>query len=124
MDDLQLQKDRIYNFLEQGIYSIDEFRERSTRNTDEMEKIQTTVEVLKTEIKKLNSYQKKKKEFIPRCEHLLEHYEELTVEQKNDCLKELLDKVEYDKNGRNKHGEGDKPNFKLHLYPKFFSDNY
>lgn len=124
LDDLQLQKDRIYNFLEQGIYSIDEFRERSTRNTDEMEKIQTTVEVLKTEIKKLNSYQKKKKEFIPRCEHLLEHYEELTVEQKNDCLKELLVKVEYDKNERNKHGEGDKPNFKLHLYPKFFSDNY
>lgn len=122
LDELHDQKERIYKFLEQGIYSIDVFRERSAHNAEEINKLQNTAEKMRNEIDKMNTYQKKRKEFIPKCEHLLSHYNELSVEQKNDCLKELIEKVVYDKNERNKRGEGDRPNFKLHLYPKFFSD--
>lgn len=122
LDELHEQKERIYQFLEQGVYSIDVFRERSAYNAEEINKLQNTAEKMRKEIDKLSTYQKKRKEFVPKCEHLLQHYNELSVAQKNDCLKELIEKVTYDKNERNKRGEGDKPNFQLHLYPKFFSD--
>lgn len=123
LQNLQEQKTRIYDLLEQGVYTTDVFLERSAAIAEKIDVTDRSIEKLKTEIRKERARQENRKQFIPRCEHLLSHYDNLDVEEKNACLKELLEKVEYNKTDRNKRGEGDNPNFTLHLFPRIFSDD-
>lgn len=120
---LQDQKTRVYDLLEQGIYTTEVFLERSASIAEKITAAEETVERLEKEIQEEHTRQENRKQFIPRCEHLLSHYDELDVEEKNACLKELLEKVEYNKTERNRRGEGDKANFTLHLFPRIFSDD-
>ena len=121
LKNLQDQKTRVYDFLEQGVYTTEVFLERSASIAEKITAAEKSVERLEKEIREEQARQENRKQFIPRCEHLLSHYDELDVEEKNACLKELLEKVEYNKTERNKRGEGDKANFTLHLYPRIFS---
>lgn len=121
LKNLQDQKTRVYDFLEQGVYTTEVFLERSASIAEKITAAEKSVERLEKEIREEQARQENRKQFIPRCEHLLSHYDELDVEEKNACLKELLEMVEYNKTERNKRGEGDKANFTLHLYPRIFS---
>ena len=120
---LQDQKTRVYDLLEQGIYTTEVFLERSASIAEKISSTEKSVERMEKEIREERIRQENRKQFIPRCEHLLSHYDELDVEEKTACLKELLEKVEYDKTERNRKGEGDKANFTLHLFPRIFSDD-
>ncbi len=120
---LQDQKTRVYDLLEQGIYTTEVFLERSASIAEKINATEESVERMEKEIREERIRQENRKQFIPRCEHLLSHYDELDVEEKNACLKELLEKVEYNKTERNRKGEGDKANFTLHLFPRIFSDD-
>ena len=88
---LQDQKTRVYDLLEQGIYTTEVFLERSASIAEKITAAEETVERLEKEIQEEHTRQENRKQFIPRCEHLLSHYDELDVEEKNACLKELLE---------------------------------
>ncbi len=115
------QKTRVYDLLEQGIYTTEVFLERSASVAEKITVAEASIGKLEKEIQEERARQENRKQFIPRCEHLLSHYDELDVEEKNACLKELLEKVEYNKTERNRRGEGEKANFTLHLFPRIFS---
>lgn len=121
LKNLQDQKIRVYDLLEQGIYSTEVFLERSASVAEKITAAEATTEKLQAEIREERARQENRKQFVPRCEHLLSHYDELDVEEKNACLKELLEKVEYNKTEKNKRGEGGNANFTLHLFPRIFS---
>ena len=56
--------------------------------------------------------------FIPKCKRLIDNYDMLTVKEKNQFLKELIDKIVYTKTERNQRGKGDTANFKLEIWPR------
>lgn len=115
---LKKQLNSAHDFLEQGVYNIDTFLERSKAiseriNAIEKEKDQLTSQ-LDLAVKRMNS----QKEFVPKVEKLLEVYSELPdAKAKNEMLKEVLEKVVYNKEDKCRwHNSPD--NFEIVLYPK------
>ncbi|WP_352420775.1 recombinase family protein [Proteiniborus sp.] len=118
LETLNKQLSSLHDFLEQGIYSTEVFLERSKVLNDKI----NTAKENKTELEnKLNSIfiiEKNKKTIIPKVEKVLETYNRLeNPKEKNDILKEVIDKVVYTKEeGGRWSGKVD--DFTLDLYPK------
>lgn len=116
--DLEKRKNGIYDFLERGIYTTEEFLHRSRLISERIEQVKEERAALEKELSVEISAEKSRKEIIPKVERLLEVYQSLpTPKAKNDMLKEVLEKVVYKKeNGGRWHYEPD--DFELVLYPK------
>ena len=110
--------DKIYDLLEQGVYSTEMFLERSSVNSQKIEQLKKDKAILESNLKTEVARNESRKTIIPKIEKLLEVYKNLkTPKAKNDMLKEILEKVVYtkDKGGR-WHNSPD--NFEIILYPK------
>ena len=110
------QKGRLYDLLEQGVYSIDVFTQRqfdlATRISQTEEAIQKAQEQLDNE-RYMNTM---RLAIIPRVEHLLDVYDQLeTPQEKNEMLKACLEKVIYTKTEGGRYTES---NMQLQLYPR------
>ena len=117
-DTLKKQLDNTHNLLEQGIYTTEQFLERSRVLSERIKKNEEERVALGTDIVADKSREQGRKQIIPKVEKLLEVYDELpTPKAKNDMLKEVLEKVVYlkTKNGRWNNAPDD---FELTLYPK------
>ncbi|GMQ58136.1 recombinase family protein [Vallitalea sediminicola] len=115
---LEKQSNNLHNLLEQGVYSIDKFLERSKIITNNISEVKKAKNELFDILNKTTVYQKSQETLIPKIERVLEVYDNLTDPvEKNVLLKEVIDKVVYTKtvNGR-WHGNPD--DFNLVLYPK------
>jgi len=115
-DTLSGQRGRLYDLLEQGVYSIDVFTQRQNelagRITAIDEAMQKAEEQLQTE-KHLNAM---RLSIIPRVERLLNVYEQLeSPQEKNDMLKACVEKVLYRKTAGGRYTESD---MSLKLYPR------
>lgn len=110
--------DKIYDLLEQGVYSHEEFLTRSKKALENSADIKQQIETLENELKKSQRLSESYNILLPKLDHLLETYSELTdAESKNDLLKEVLEKVVYTKEKRiTRASHGD--SFSLVLYPK------
>lgn len=118
IEKIQMQMDKIYDLLEQGIYSTEMFLERSSVNSEKIEQLKKDKAILENNLKTELTRNENRKTIIPKIEKLLEVYKNLkTPKAKNDMLKEILEKVVYtkDKGGR-WHNSPD--NFEIVLYPK------
>jgi DNA invertase Pin-like site-specific DNA recombinase len=114
---LEKQMNSLYDLLEQGVYSIDIFLERSKTINDRIDKARKDRDAL---LDDLNSSKKREenKIVIPKVEKILELYKSTdNPALKNKLLKEILEKAVYTKtvNGR-WHNKPD--DFELVLYPK------
>ena len=56
--------------------------------------------------------------FAPRVSHLLDTYHSNSAVQNNELLKELIERITYEKNERNTRGKRENCNFTLHIYPR------
>lgn len=108
------QRSRLYDLLEQGIYSPEEFQNRLQLLKKRMEtctaalKEEAPVPLPPTEL----SYD------TQRALPLLSYYSSLDVPTKNMVLKLLLKKVIYEKSVRCSYGCGEQVLFSLDLYPR------
>ena len=116
--ELEVQCDNIHNLLEQGIYSIDVFLERSKLLSERVAQAKEDRSVLEKELALELAREDSQKNIIPKVERLLDVYASLpTAKAKNDMLKEVLEKVVYTKEkGGRWHGSPDE--FEITLYPK------
>ena len=73
---------------------------------------------LKEELEHDQQLLEQKNTYIPKCENLLSHYWEWDIKTRNDVLKDLIEKIEYNKDTKNTYGHGDVINFTLDIYPK------
>lgn len=113
------QIDRAYDLLEQGIYSTEVFLERSQKLKAEQEELQQQRAHLELLISEKTSLAESIYEIVPKVRHVLEVYWlGNSIDVKNSLLKEVLEKVEYEKDKPNKKGEKDIASFNLYLYPK------
>ena len=111
--------DRIYDFLENGIYSKDEFINRSNSIKENIESLENKLKEYTELLNRNNEMQNKKETIIPKLENVIDLYYKLeTAEDKNILLKSIFEKVSYLKTEKAIKKNSDQTNFELHIYPK------
>lgn len=115
---LEQQKNRLFDFIEQGVYSVDIFNQRMSKLKDELSDIQNQMTDLQTEIDRFETQASRINSFLPRAQYLLDNYSLMSVMEKNTFLKELIDHIEYTKTKKNKFRNGNEISFELKIFPK------
>ena len=110
---------KIYEFLENGIYSNDEFINRSKAIKDNIQCLENKLEEYNSILQKNLEMQNQKEIMIPKLENIIDLYYNLeTAEDKNILLKSIISKVTYLKTEKAIKKDSDPTNFELHIYPK------
>lgn len=118
LDSLHSQNYNIYDLLEQGVYTTEVFLERSRLLSEKIENTQNSIVALEKQLASEEKRLSEREQLIPKIEHLIAVYNDLSdAEEKNDMLKEVLEKIVYNKD---KPGGrwGNPDNFEIVLYPK------
>lgn len=111
--------DKIYDFLENGIYSKDEFINRSKTIKENIGSLENKLREYTGLLNKNNQIQNEKDTMISKLENVIDLYDKLeTAEDKNILLKSILAKVTYLKTEKAIKSASDPTNFELHIYPK------
>ncbi|MET3937221.1 site-specific DNA recombinase [Paenibacillus sp. PvP094] len=122
LSDISTQMDNLHDLLEQGIYSTEMFLERSKKLSERMAASKKAKEDIENEIINNKKSLDVREVSIPKFEHVIKAYY-LTddPELRNNMLKEVLEKVTYEKNkGTRWHGSPD--DFVLKVFPKLPHD--
>jgi site-specific DNA recombinase len=111
--------ENVCNYFEQGIYTKEIYFERSKIATDEIRSKRETLEQQQTLLAKAKAEQETRDEYIPRVQYVLDTYY-LTddIEDRNNMLKVILEKVVYTKTKKALKKDSDPTDFKIELYPK------
>lgn len=115
---LSCQKTRQYELLEQGNYTMDVFLERSEALAQQIAASAAALSEAEKNLMTERNRSHNSQNQMPKYGHLLSGYWNWDAKTRNDVLKELLEKVIYTKQTKNKHNEGNTPTFELELYPK------
>ncbi len=111
--------DKIYDFLENGIYSKDEFINRSKAIKDNIVNLESKLNKYNELLNKNTKVQNEKETMIPKLKNVIDLYNKLeTAEDKNILLKSIIAKVKYLKTKKSIKKDSDPTNFELHIYPK------
>ena len=112
------QKSKIQDLLEQGIYSTDDYIERSRLLTERLNRIKEDKDTLENEIALNTTKEPTYKQLLPRVKKIIAIYHDSpTAKAKNDLLKEVLQHVLYTKNINMKLSKNPY-SFELELFPK------
>lgn len=114
---LQQQLERTHDFLEQGIYDTDTFLSRSRMLSNKIAAAKDSVARCSRELTEEKLRETSRRDIIPKVKNLLDVYPLLeTAEEKNALLKEVLEKVVYQKlnEKRKKSPDG----FTIEIYPR------
>lgn len=119
LETLQKQLSNTYDLLEQGVYTVDVFRERSGSLTKRIGSIKADIEHLGSESERIKHREKLRKEFVPHVKSVLQAYKETdTAPAKNELLREVLEKATYHKAKSAAYSGVDIEDFELEIYPK------
>ncbi len=110
---------KIYDFLENGVYSKDDFINRSKSIKEKIKSLKSKLTEYAELLSKNNEMQSHKETIIPKLENVIDLYCKLaSAEDKNILLKSILAKVTYLKTEKSIKKDSDPTNFELHIYPK------
>lgn len=115
---LQAQLDRAYDFLEQGIYTVDVFQQRSALLNKNIEQLKDSLDLVRKEINRMEQLRLERELYAPKVRNLLESYQTNSAASNNQILKEVIDKVTYIKETPNRRGGLYNANFSLEIFPK------
>ncbi len=116
ISDAQKQLSRTYDLLEQGIYTVEIFQERSGALSDRLQTLNDKISNAKKELAHIEQYELAVREFTPKLQTIIEKYHSLdTIESKNRLLKEVIERIEYIKTTKGrKHSD----EFTLKVFPR------
>lgn len=106
----QAQQDKICEYLEKGIYTVEVFNKRNEALTNELNRLYQAEADLKKKQSEKNDRKKNEDTIIPTTQRILDSYSHLSVLEKNTLWKIVLEKITV---FRTPDGE-----FSLHVYPK------
>lgn len=92
---ISTQLDNAFDLVEQGVYTLDMFQTRRAKLTGQLEEIDQQKKELEDLVARLEASQKQKATLIPQTEELLESYDNMTNEERNELLKVILEKIDY-----------------------------
>lgn len=120
LNTLERQKRTIYDLVERGMYTDEEFKERITETKQRIEDIKKALKKLGADRDAAKMRKKAVEEFVPKVKHILEVYStRTTAASKNEILKEVLDHVVYNKEKSGAFKGCSADDFTLTAYPKF-----
>ena len=115
-DTLISQKGRLYDLLEQGVYTIDVFTQRQFELATRISAAEQAIQEAQQQLDAERQLDELRLSIIPRVERLLDVYQQLeTPQEKNEMLKTCLERVEYRKTIGGRYTKSD---MALKLYPK------
>jgi site-specific DNA recombinase len=115
LTEINQQKERLHDFLERGVYTIEIFLERQQNLVERIKQTRSEIEVLEQEIEKEKFNENNINQYLPTVKKVLDAYKETDdIEKKNRLLKSILEKVTY----LRKKEWTKKDQFKIELYPK------
>lgn len=89
---------KVYDLFESEVYTLEEFRERSSAIREEIAVLVEAKKAKEEEYKKITAYEEARKTLIPDIISVIDLYYSLpTAKEKNLMLKKVLDVVEYEK---------------------------
>ena len=118
LEKLSKQRGSLYDLLEQGVYTTEVFLTRQKELSGRENRLREELSRLQDEIEYERKIEAERVNFIPKCKRLIDNYDSLTVQEKNQFLKELIDKIVYSKTERNQWGKGGTASFKLEIWPR------
>lgn len=116
LNTLNKQLSKTHDLLEQGIYYTKTFLERSRSITERINQTKNDITILETELNGKMAQNQNAVILMPKVEKLLEVYDSLSVKDKNDMLKEVLENVVYVKEISARRKSPD--DFEIKIYPK------
>lgn len=109
----------IFSFLEDGTYTKKMFKERREILSQNLERINKSIEEYETKLAQEKIVNKEKEIIVPQIENIMDVYDLLaTPEEKNNLLKTVLNQVTYLKTEKSIKKNSDPTNFIINLYPK------
>ena len=111
------QRESLFDFLEQGIYTKEVFIERSNALEQRVKECMEHIITAQNDLHATLALQANRKNFVPRCKNLLGEWGRLTIPEKNSALKVLIEKIMFTKTKRNKKGQ-DRSDFEIDVFPK------
>lgn len=91
---LNEQKSHLHDLLEQKVYDVSTFLERSNILSQKTQEIEKSLLEKKKELERVDTVPLISS-IIPKMKHLLEHYEDLSVAEKNCLYKQIIRRVTY-----------------------------
>lgn len=114
---LEKQKKKIYEAFENEIYDSQTFVERSKENSEKIAAVSARVDELKALLEETTDYKANFALIIPKIERLLEDYEGLTTNEKNEVLTEVIEKITYIRTEKGRW-TGVYDNFEIDVFPR------
>ena len=109
----------IFNFLEDGTYTKEMFKESSKAVSQNVNRINNSIEEYKIKLEQEKNVDKERDVIVPKIKNFLDIYDLLqTPEEKNSLLKTILSQVTYLKMEKSIRKDSDPTNFIINLYPK------
>lgn len=107
---LNAQLENAYNLVEQGVYTLEIFKSRQEKLNTSVSEVKAKISENELTIARMEQSDNAKANLIPQTETLLASYDEMSNEERNALLKEILKKIGYKKeaNGR----------IEIDLYPR------
>ena len=110
LKELRAQQEKICEYLEKGVYTVEIFTKRNDALSKEIRALQTEeTDLLKKQSDK-NETKRAETEIIPTTQRILDSYPQLSVAEKNSLWKLVMEKITVYR----------APNggFRMHIYPK------
>lgn len=111
------QRESLFDFLEQGIYTKEIFIERSNALEQRIRDCMNNITAAREDLHTTIARQANQKNFVPKCKNLLSEWDSLTVSEKNSALRQLIDRIVLTKTKRNKKNQKNSE-FTIDVYPK------
>lgn len=117
---LDSQQNRLYDLLEQGVYSSEVFVQRSDVLSKKIKAMQAQKKSLEEMLVSQKISAQQEKQMVPKMQTILSTYRELSdPADQNRLLKEVLAYIEYEKN--TPHGSGySNDDFTIKIFPRTF----
>ena len=115
---LEAQSERLYDFLEQGAYTVDEYKKRRAQLSARLAETRQAIEALES-----SAPADPIGPLIPRIRTVLAAYRQApTAADKNALLRTVIDHIDYHKSQRNMRNNRPGDNLTLVIHPKYPRD--
>ena len=111
LSDAKLQQEKICNFLETGVYTVQMFQQRNEKLQEDIDKFTAAIDNIMEKIKNQENKIKNSVQIIPKVQNILDTYDILNPQQKNDLWKEVVDHIDL-------FAEPKQKDFSIRIYPK------
>lgn len=107
---LERQLDNAFDLVEQGAYTLEVFQARREKLNAAIAQEKARRDRAQAAVERLESAQSCQSRLVPQTEQLLESYDQMTNQERNELLKSILKRIEYKK--------GDDGRIEIDLYPR------